>query len=389
MNVLQINAKKCYGCELCMHVCPVQAITMKPDEYGFIYPSVNDRCIDCGKCVRECVVNEEQNRLNAPILTFAAVRSEEDKIEKSSSGGVFAAIAEAVLDTGDWLVTGCSLNEAFHPVQMMIKDSIHLDKLLGSKYVQCRMGDIYEEVRSEIEKGKKVLFSGTPCEVAAIKRYINSPNLYTIEVICHGVANEEMLMSYLDTLEMKEANQFVFRDKKQGWSFNNRINYSNGKSKKINHRLSSYMTYYLDGETYRDSCYNCMFACELRGADITIGDFWGIIKKRPELSKKIDIKKGVSCLLVNSAKGKELCDYASLNCYHADYNDIKDGNEPLNHPSVYTTKRKVILGIWGKNRDWSEVDAYWKKNDYKWVYKIWSLMPINFQHFIRTLLNMR
>lgn len=390
MNVSELQKNMCTGCGYCTNVCPVDAIEIGTDELGYLFPKVSDKCIDCAKCVKECPYNQKDKKLVQPQNTYAAVRSDKGKLMQSSSGGVFAAIAESVINKPNWFVSGCILNDQLKPLHILTNDKEEIKKIYGSKYVQSTMGTIYTEIANKLANGSKVLFSGTPCQVNAVRKYThNDKNLYTIEVICHGVSNENMFLSYLELHDISTIYNFVFRDKKQGWSFNNKTTYKNGKIKKDNHRLSSYMTYYLDGETYRDSCYECAYARGPRGADITIGDFWGIIRKRPDLKSKIDIEKGVSCLLVNSEKGKKLIDEAAIECFPVNYEDIKDGNEPLNHPSIHTSKRKVILDAWKKNHNWKDVDKYWRQNDYKLIYKIWSLVPIKFQHFIREMLGKR
>ena len=390
MIVTDYEKNHCSGCGLCVSICPVNAIKLECDEYGYMYPSISDSCIKCGKCYNLCPYNSD-DKLEYPLKTYAAVRKNKDKLEKSSSGGVFAAIAEKSIKKG-WKVAGCIIDDSFHVVQEITDDMQKLYKMYGSKYVQSSMENLYEEVNKCLVNGNKVLFSGTPCQVSAIKKYCkNDRNLYTVELICHGVPNEKMFLSYVKGIgvNIEEISNFIFRDKKQGWSFNNKIELSNGKKITINHRLSSYMTYFLDGETYRDCCYNCKYACKKRGADITIGDFWGVVRKRPDLKKVIDINNGVSCLLVNSLKGESLLENVDIELYNVDYQDIREGNEPLNHPSVHTEKRKKILNVWKKNLEWKDVDKYWEKNDYKFTFKLWSFVPIKIQHFIRILLGMR
>lgn len=390
MNVLQLEKFQCTGCGYCVYICPKNAIEMEIDEMGFVFPKVTDKCVECGKCIKECPNRSDTRELTKPLVSFAAVRSDNEKLNKSSSGGVFASIAESVLKKNDWYVTGCILSDGFKPVQVITNDRIEVEKIYGSKYVQCSMGEIYIKIRKKLSEGKSVLFSGTPCQVSAVKKYVNNhQNLFTIEVICHGVANERMFLSYLDLFGIYSINGFIFRDKKQGWSYNNRVFLRDGKSIKINHRLSSYMSYYLNGEIYRESCYSCKYACEQRGADITVGDFWGIMRRRPDLKDKIDMEKGVSCLMINSEKGKMLMKNTDLQLFPVNYEDIKEGNEPLNHPSTHTDKRNQILEIWRRNKNWKDIDRYWKEKDYRFVYKLWSLAPLKMQHKIRVLLNKR
>ena len=390
MNVSCLSKEQCSGCGLCVNICPKKCIRMKPDELGFVYPVIDsDNCIDCGLCYNKCIIQTPID-LKAPIETYAAVRSDSIKLSQSSSGGVFAAIAESVIPKGNWVVAGARLSDSLLPEHCIVTTIDDLSPLYGSKYVQSATCSLFPSIRSLLSSGVKVLFSGTPCQVASLKRFTNNHvGLYTIDVICHGVPNQEMFLSYLDMYDKNNIDKFIFRDKGQGWSFNNKISYKDGQYKLVNHRLSSYMTYFLNGETYRESCYACPYACSKRGADITIGDFWGIVRKREDLKEKIDIEKGVSCLIVNTEKGKELLEDSPILFYKVDYRDIKEGNEPLNHPSVHTSKRQIILNTWGHNHTWRDVDDYWRKNDCRLVYRIWNIVPFWLQHKIRVLLGKR
>ena len=390
MNVSDLNIDKCSGCGLCANICSKNSITIVSDEMGFLRPVVDSAsCVDCGLCVKKCVINNPSD-LSLPQQTFAAIRKDKQKISMSSSGGVFAAIAEKVLLDGGWAVIGSTLDSTISAKHVVVTDVNLLKNLYGSKYVQSTTTEIYEQVAVLLKNGMSVLFSGTPCQVAAVQRYTkNHPNLFSIEVICHGVANNKMFNSYLDMYKRNDIKMFYFRDKEQGWSFNNKIVYNNGKEKKINHRMSSYMTYFLKGETYRDCCYKCPYAKPERGADITIGDFWGILQTRPDLNNKIDIEKGVSCVLVNTKKGMSLIKNADLELYDVDYTAIRKENGPVNEPSHHTEKRNLILNAWGKRNNWEDVHALWKKNDLKLSFRLWSMVPISLQHKIRVILGKR
>lgn len=390
MKVSDLENSSCSGCGLCANICTKNSITLQPDRIGFLRPVVDEQtCVDCGLCVKQCIINNPAELLR-PKETFAAVRVDKEKVSLSSSGGVFAAIAESVLDKSNWYVAGSILDESVSAVHVLINTKEELTPLYGSKYVQSEIGNIFNEISVKLTEGNKVLFSGTPCQVAAVKRYTkNHPNLYTIEVICHGVSNNLMFNSYLDRYERENIKMFYFRDKGQGWSFNNKIIYSDGREKKINHRMSSYMTYFLNGETYRESCYHCPYAKPERVADITIGDFWGIVKKRADLKDTIDIEKGVSCLLINTLKGKQLVNDAEIDLFSVAYDDIKEGNEPLNHPSTHTQARNAILNEWCKRLSWSDVDAYWRKHDFSVIFRFWSMVPMSLQHKIRILFGKR
>lgn len=388
-RISDLGDDKCSACALCIEICPVNCITMGADLNGFLRPQIDDSaCINCGLCAKSCVILNPEKMVK-PVQCFAAVRIETEKILKSSSGGIFAAMAEHVISKGG-AVCGCALDSELNPRHFLTQDSLSVCHMYGSKYVQSEMGNIYREVNKYLLTGKIVLFSGTPCQVAAVKRFTKNPtNLITVELICHGVANKRMFLSYLEKYNREKIKMYIFRDKSQGWTFNGKIIYKNGKTLNVNHRLSSYMSYYLRGETYRDSCYNCPYANPDRCADLTIGDFWGIVRQRPDLKDKINISLGVSCVMVNTQKGGELFCQSKIRKYEVDYEDVKKGNAPLNAPSSYSYKRNQILKEWKKSYDWNDVHKLWKATDYKWFYSLWSKLPKTMQHNIRLMLGKR
>ena len=388
-KVTDLANYECSGCSLCAAVCPKNCISMAEDNDGYMKPIIDAKtCIDCGLCLKKCII-ASPCETNNPLETFAAVRSDRKLIQKSSSGGIFAAIAERLADEG-WLVSGCILDNNLSPRHILTSKKEEIEKMYGSKYVQSEMGHILPSIKNALQNGEKVLFSGTPCQVASVKRYTNdNPNLLSIEVICHGVPSKKMFISYIANYNLNNIESFLFRDKMQGWTFNNLLRFKGGKTKKLNHRLSSYMTYFLEGETYRDSCYSCPYAKPDRCADITIGDFWGVVSRRPDLKKEFDIEKGVSCLIVNTTKGRDVIDFCDIDKYNVDYEDIKEGNGPLNNPSSHSTKREQILMNWNKTHNWQDVDNFWRKNDYKFSYLLWSCIPVGLQHKIRLLLGKR
>ena len=378
--------QKCSGCGLCSVICPVHAISMSKDCYGYIYPTINNEtCIKCGRCTSVCPFNQT-NTFQMPISTYAGFRNS-PLIMKSSSGGVFAALAEFIIkDNG--VVCGAKINHDFTVTHDVVEkiDDIYL--LTGSKYVQSDLTGVFALIRDILNKGKKVLFCGTPCQVSSVQKYTGNPeNLLCIEIICHGVPNQEMFRAYIKSIG--DVDTFEFRDKRQGWSFNHKAVLKNGKCKKINHRLSSYMTFFMDGATYRKSCFSCPFAKKERNADITIGDFWGIIRKRPDLADKIDINKGVSAIIVNTKKGAWLIEKGDIILYPVEYDDIRDGNAPLNRSSEEPTYRGELLDEWAKELSWDYMNDYWKKHFFKVRFLFWAALPENVRNKIRLLLKLR
>lgn len=382
--------KMCCGCGLCSAICPAQAIKMKRDSLGYIYPYIDKgRCIGCQKCTNLCILNKEHS-FHSPIATYAGVRKDKQKLMLSSSGGVFAAVAEMILKQGG-LVCGARIKDDFSVSHVIIDNINDLQPIVGSKYVQSNINELFRPLKNALAEGRIVLFSGTPCQVDAIRTYTENPNnLFTMEIVCHGVPNQVMFKSFLETIgEGKKLLSFQFRDKRQGWSFNHTVSFLDGSSKRINHRLSSYMTLFMKGCIYRESCYSCPYAGEKRNADVTIGDFWGVVRKRPDLVKKINIDKGVSCVIVSSEKGRDILSRSDISLYEVDYQDIIEGNGPLNHPSKKGEKQQDVLEIWGKRLMWKDVDDYWKRTFYKKRFKFWAVLPNSIRNRIRVMLKMR
>lgn len=302
--VLFENKKSCCGCGACVNVCPKGAITMKSDELGYSYPVVDSsRCVSCGACKKVCSYQNEVS-FHQPIRSYAAVNKIQDQLEKSASGGVFVAVATYFLEKGG-VVFGASLDfEDGHPIAHLIciEEVSQLGHVQGSKYVQCAVDQTYKQAKQYLEAGKKVLFSGTPCQIAGLYGYLRKDynNLWTIDLICHGVPNLNFFDNYL-SMEGKRRGGipcgYSFRDKKRGWGINTRLDLKApcGREKRIYipARLTSYNTLFLDGDIYRENCYECPYARKERVSDITIGDYWGIECEHPELLKqtKFDEKK--------------------------------------------------------------------------------------------------
>lgn len=372
--------ENCFACAACKAVCPTGAITMKADEYGFEYPKIDEtKCIGCQKCVKVCAY-QNQNDCSIPKTAYAAV-SLSTNILESASGGVFASVAtEFINDSG--IVVGSAMEntgDKLLPHHIAVDNLTDLKKLLGSKYVQSDTSEIFSTVKKLLDNGKKVLFSGTPCQVAALYSYLGKKydNLYTIDIICHGVPSRKMFWDYLDVISEKfgKITDFVFRDKKRGLTFVSRIKCEqNGKIKikYIQYGESSYYSYFLQGNTYRDCCYSCKFASENRAGDITIGDFWGIKKQHPELfdgnHTEFDADKGISCLLVNTKKGKELVEnYATkLSLHPSSFEKIARENKQLYEPSIPKGNRAEIMNIY-KEGGYRALENDFLKNNQKEV----------------------
>lgn len=303
MKVKDICDKKsCSGCEACFNACAHQAIIMRSDWRGFLYPAIDkDKCVGCGLCRKVCPSNKPRTSFTYPFTTVFIER-DRHYLMKASSGGAFGVMARHIISEGG-IVFGCSMDEVYD-VKFMAVDTIEgLDKLYGSKYVQSKVGDIYRQIKLCLNAGRKVLFCGCPCHVAGLKAYLHkdTDNLITMDLICHGVPSQPYFKAYVNDLLSRKAQLgttiFRFRYKPEigcetQYGQNVHIGF---------HNRDYYMTYFLWGKTYRDSCYSCRFAGGSRPADFTIGDFWN----QTEAQFSIDVKDGSSLVLFNTDKAKQ------------------------------------------------------------------------------------
>lgn len=357
MNIVEtLSRDNCTGCAACFNVCPVNAITMQMDEKGFYIPVIdNNKCISCGKCVLTCpVLNLKYNNEIEPEC-YAVCAS--DKLrEFSSSGGAFGVFAEKILDEGG-IVCGAALdNDNIHVFHKCISDKNEMVKLQKSKYVQSDIGSVYKEIKQYIINGRKVLFSGCPCQVAGLRNFlgIEYENLITIDLICHGTPSQKVLGKYIESNEKRlgKINGIDFRakdiDGKQNWnkSVTMRIDYEGGVEYQERNN-STYLKAFLDLLSINKSCGKCPFAKLPRQGDISIGDFWGIEK----FDQLLNDGKGTSVVLVNNEKGKSF-----LNSVKGDWKKFRrtpleiaiSGNRQIVDSSVLNDKHDRFYSILDK-----------------------------------------
>ena len=365
--------KDCCGCTACMNICQISAIQMISDEYGFAYPRIEaDKCIECGFCVKACPLKNKENLVD-PIFTKVAVTSHTDVLQ-SASGGAFASFAKSFINDGG-IVYGCSMEVMegkLTPRHIGVEDMEGLLKLYGSKYVQSQMGNIYHAVRQKLNTGRLVLFSGTPCQVDGLHHFLKKDynNLLTIDIICHGTPGIKLFQDYITVLERRLGGKvvdFKFRDKTYGWGYTGKVSYEKHgriKSKRIFDKESSYYTLFLKSYIYRDSCYYCKYAGKKRASDITIGDYWDIEKVHPELVEcgKVDPQRGVSCLLVNTNKGKEfLVKYRQgFLLFDSSFEKAATGNEQLCKPTKMDNNRDLVFNIY-KTEGYDGIERWYRK----------------------------
>lgn len=333
------NKENCCGCSACKNICPQNAIEMVEDEKKFRYPKISlDICIDCGLCEKVCPIINKQKENNREILAYAAKNKNEAVRMKSSSGGIFSLIAENIINK-DGVVFGAVFNENFDVEHIKISNVNEISKIRGSKYIQSNIKETYKEAKKALEEGKRVLFTGTPCQVEGLKSYLmkDYDNLYTQDIICHGVPSKKVWDKYLDfrkNMDNDTPNSIFFRSKEnEGWNKYQLLFQYNNFEKYINHSEDLFMKIFLNDIALRDSCYECKFKKKNRNSDITLADFWGINEVMPEMNDE----KGTSLVLVNSEKGKELLEELE------DKIEIKQVNFELaisNNPSMTTCPEK-------------------------------------------------
>lgn len=305
--MIEIKEKKdCCGCHACFNICPSHAIEMKEDEYGFKYPIIdNNKCINCGLCEKVCPILNKKTRDNKPEA-YAIINKDENIRLKSSSGGIFTLIAEKIIEK-DGVVFGASFDEEFMVKHIKVDNKENLQKLRGSKYVQSDINETFKEIKEILEIGRKVLFTGTPCQINGLYTFLNKKydNLYTQDIICHGVPSPKVWKKYLEYRKKKDSKEPIeinFRQKDNGWkAYQMSFKYNNDEYK-INHSEDVYMKAFLKNLSLRDSCFNCGFKDKNRISDLTLADFWGI----NNVVENMNDDKGTSLVIINSEKGKEL-----------------------------------------------------------------------------------
>lgn len=339
-----INIKdktKCCGCWACEQVCPENCITMQEDNEGFLYPIVDmSLCIDCGLCEKVCpVINQYKPFVSEPP-SFACVNNNEEIRMSSSSGGVFTLIAENVIyDKG--VVFGARFEKDWSVVHDYTETIEGLKKFRGSKYVESKIGDNYIKAREFLKQGRKVLFSGTPCQIAGLNHFLRKKyeNLFCIDLVCHSVPSnkvwnlyvEEILQSNsIDRKQYEIIRSITFRSKREGWrKFGLEVEAKKTKPNNLllsgDHHKDSYMRGFLQDLFVRPSCSNCPARNYTSGSDIQLADFWGVEKYYPD-TPILNDNKGVSLALIISDKGHEIFNKISDNIYsfQIKYDEVED-----------------------------------------------------------------
>lgn len=344
---MSVNGKKkqdCCGCNACAEICPRHCIEMRADRKGFLYPKVDTAaCIECGLCERVCPFPAEESLLRRPAEAIAAWSKDPEVQQRSTSGGVAYLLGRHIIAQGG-AVYGCASDGLnIHHVRVdRIED---LPRLQGSKYVQSDTRGIFSQVRADLDNGLTVLFTGTPCQTAGLRRFIrrNADRLYLVDLICHGVPSPKMLRDNLRPwLKDRHVDRITFR-KEDTYAirlYDGYVETCAGGLYGIR-PINRYYQLFIDGHNLRPSCYNCAYTRPERATDITVGDFWGY----PELEKLPErARRGLSVVMPSTDKGHALFEAVTpwLNTVIRPLDEALAGNHQLRHPVGKKTPAKLF-----------------------------------------------
>lgn len=325
----------CCGCTACASICPKDAITMVPDALGFMYPEVSTSlCIDCGLCKSICPFSN-QGTEKVPLKILAAKNPDSTIRDISSSGGLFTLLAHKTISEKG-VVFGARFDEKWNVVHDYTETVEGLAAFRGSKYVQSDVRDTFRQARDFLDDGRHVLYSGTPCQIAGLQKFLRKEyeRLLTVDVVCHGVPSPMIWQKYLKEITPSghTVSSISFRSKVSGWKTYSIAIESDRKGKSSVYRNyfseDGYMSAFLSNLTLRQSCFRCPAKSGKSGSDITLGDFWGIEDILPEF----DDDRGCSLVFANTDKGQEEIDNLDIISYNCCFDSALAHNPSIVYP---------------------------------------------------------
>ena len=329
---------KCTGCFACYNICPKHCIEMVENEYGYIYPNVDEKkCIKCNSCKRVCPTLNEVKKIS-PQNAYAAQLKDLKKLKESASGGVASIFYYQIVSAGG---SGYGVETIKNEKAKFIRiDNINqIYNIKGSKYVHAYIKDTFKQIKRDLLNSKKVLFVGTPCQVAGLKNFLNRDynNLITVDLICHGVPPQKLLKEQLEIHSISNIDEIKFRDG------NNYVFEILGDNyvKKEKCEKNIYMDTFFNSIIFRDNCYNCIYAKESRVSDITIGDFWGLGQDSKLYANK---ELGISLILPMTEKGKQLIEQCTqyINMEERTVEEAIKGNSQLRESVKCSKERETF-----------------------------------------------
>lgn len=343
----------CVGCFACYNKCPKNAIEMKEDIYGFIYPTINDeKCIKCGLCQKVCPqLNKTILKFNNPKKVYAMYSKNNEIRKKSTSGGIATLLYKNFLKNGGIVygVSNITEEEKFQFIRIDNNNIKKTEQLSGSKYTHAYINNVYSMLEKDLKENNEVLFIGTPCQVAGLKTYLNEnyKKLLTVDLVCHGVSSQKLLREDFESngIKLEQLSKINFRDnegyKLKAYDKNNNIVIDKFA------RESYYYNAFLKGKILRENCYKCRYAKSERISDITIGDFWGLSKESKIYD---DEKKGISLVMTMTEKGEQYIKkiFSEVNVEERSLEEAKKGNAQLNHPLEQNKSYQKFLNNYPK-----------------------------------------
>lgn len=349
------SQNKCTGCGLCEALCPHKCITMEKDDLDVVYPHINHNlCVDCGLCQKKCPSNQDIEA-HYPKNCYAAWSNDKIIRHNGASGGIASELYKLAIKNG-WFTAGVSFNNETRLVFIPVECNSDIDKVRNSKYVQANSNGIFETFKRELKSGRICLFIGLPCQVAAIKSLIGdyTQNLYTCDIICHGVPPVEYLHSHVKSIEKRynfKSTCCSFREPKKGtesfffslWQ-GNKIRYAKNKQTNDLFQLA-----YHGALIYRENCYNCRYAKGERVGDLTIGDFDGLGKDKPFDYYRYQL----SCVLSNTDKGEKLIEllHDNVTFVERDVEEAVSNQRQLRCPALPHKDRDKFVSLYRENHD--------------------------------------
>lgn len=381
MNISMISKNNCTGCSACIAVCPRKCIEMRVDEEQFNYPKIDEKdCIDCGLCLKICPA-DTPTQLYDSLEAYAATGKNKAIVEKSSSGGAFILCAQYIINNLSGYVCGAVLEDGLNLKHKIVNTMDGVQKMQGSKYIQSDMGDCFEEIINLLKAGKYVLFSGTPCQVAGLKKIVNkgTEHLFTLDLICHGVPSAYAFSDYMKKMYGEdEYFDFTFRQRNKYLLTSYSYSYKNKNKKKHSEKEDNYRLIeafedpfyqsFIEGNNYRESCYTCKYTQAKRCGDITIGDC-----ANSNAYKRL-LGKSLSSIIVNTEQGKKLWNGVKEQFEYeiADYEKEIKLNKQLHEPVKRSNKRDDFY------QDLKEM----KNADFKEKYCLKRGIKEKFKHFV-------
>lgn len=307
MKNLYVKKKECCGCGACVDVCRKDAVRMVIDREGFRYPKIDGgACVDCGRCEDVCPIKKQSPKKEGSRQYFVVQAKDENVRYASSSGGMFPILAEYVFRQ-QGVVFGAAYDKNMRVVHREIRSREELDSVKRTKYVQSSMKGTYRKIEMRLKEEQWVLFCGTPCQAEGLRLYLKQPypRLILADLVCYGVPSPGIWGDYVKHLEGKRGGKmtdFSFRDKRMRDSGHTCAYVIDGQEYSGSLYADEYCRMYFTNHILRPSCHDCKFCTVERNSDITIGDFWGIEKVKPE----IDDGMGTSLAIFHTEKARDI-----------------------------------------------------------------------------------